>query len=94
MSINAAIWARRHTISDRTAESILLAIADRADEGGRCIWSLKEIARCVSLSAREVREKIHWLRGFGLISSFRASDGYVFFLPINPKLHDLRGRGV
>jgi hypothetical protein len=46
------------------------------------------------LSAREVREKIHWLRGFGLVSSFRASDGYVFFLPINPKLHDLRGRVV
>lgn len=91
MSLEAVKWARRHTISDQTAESILLAIADRADDRGCCVWTLKEIGRLVGLSAREAREKITWLRNFRMIGTFRASDGYVFFLPIDSKFNDLQG---
>ena len=92
MSLEAVRWVRMHTINDRYVESILLAIAFRADDNGCCVSSLKQISRRVGLSVADVREKLRWLRGLRMIWTIRASDGYVFFLPINPKFHDQRGR--
>ena len=94
MSLEAVKWAKRHTIIDQTAETILLAIADKADDRGCCVCTVAEIGRLVGLSVSEAREKISWLRSFRIIATFRASDGYVFFLPIDPKFNDLPGRFI
>jgi hypothetical protein len=82
MALNNAVrWIRSHQINDRHAESIFLAITFRASNGDWvCAWTIKELAREVGLSVREVYEKIRLLRSLNMIATRACSDGYVFFL--------------
>jgi hypothetical protein len=80
MALNNAVrWIRSHQINDRHAETIFLAITFRANDWV-CVWTIKELARDVGLSVREVYEKIRLLRSLNMIATLACSDGYVFFL--------------
>jgi hypothetical protein len=77
---------KSHKINDRQAESIFLAITMRASDERQpfddwvCCWTIKELAREVGLTVREVYEKIRLLRSLDMIVTRACSDGYLFIL--------------
>jgi hypothetical protein len=88
-SNNTVRSIRSHKINDRQAESIFLAITFRASDEAQpfasnddwiCCWTIKELAREVGLTVREVYEKIRLLRSLDMIATRACSDGYLFFL--------------
>jgi DNA-binding IscR family transcriptional regulator len=90
MSLKTEVrWIRSHQINDPHAESIFLAIAFRATDKGSCGCTIKELARQVSLSVREVHEKLRLLRSLRMVSTFAGKGGYAFFLPHDP-FHEWR----
>jgi hypothetical protein len=89
----------------RKAEEIFQALVSRSQALGStsndrrfCSCTLKELAEQVGLTVRELHEKLRLLRSCRMIHTFRASDGYAFFLNApfafgDQSRHDYRNLG-
>jgi hypothetical protein len=98
-SSNTVRSIRGHKINDRQAETIFLAITFRASDERQpfasnddwiCCWTIKELAREVGLTVREVYEKIRLLRSLDMIATRACSDGYLFVLKERLHQHSRR----
>lgn len=68
MSVYATGWAKRQDIRNPTAKTVLVAIADYADENGYAWPSQERLARDTAYCARTIRRAIATLAKIGLIS--------------------------
>ncbi|GHE70107.1 hypothetical protein GCM10019059_32420 [Camelimonas fluminis] len=77
MSIQAVGWALKQKIPSASAKFVLVAIANYADENGRCWPSQQALAADTSLSERSIRNAIHALEELGVIERIerRRQDG-------------------
>lgn len=67
MSIQAVGWALKQKIPSSSAKFVLVAIANYADEDGRCWPSQHALAADTSLSERSIRNAIHALEELGIL---------------------------
>ena len=78
MSVSALTWAFNRPMTDPTAKSVLVALADHADEHGRCWPSNHRIQDHTALGERAVRAALKRLAAMGAIvenaHSGRATD--------------------
>jgi hypothetical protein len=72
MSTQALDWARRQTVGDAHAKSLLRAIADYCDEDGRCFPSLGRLAGDCELSDDTIRRKAKLLEDGGWLVRVKA----------------------
>ena len=68
MSVQAISWALGVSTGDPLAKSLLLALANYADEQGRCWPSQERLARDTEISDRTARTKLALLVELGLVS--------------------------
>lgn len=67
MSVHALSWAKRQKTGSPTLKAVLLAVADYADEDGRCWPSQRRISDDTEFSVRAVRGALSELEEKGLI---------------------------
>lgn len=77
MSYEAMAWARKQKTNSPVLKSVLLAIANYADEDGKAWPSQARIVEDTELSKRSVIKALHDLEGMGLIerTERRRADG-------------------
>jgi DNA-binding transcriptional ArsR family regulator len=69
MTIEAMSWAFKLQMGDSTEKFVLLALADHADEHGRCWPSLKRLSLFTSCAESTVRRALRRLEAQGLLTS-------------------------
>ena len=66
MSVKARAWVQKSFVGDGVAKAVLSALADYADQDGRCWPSQETLAADTEFSRRTIASKLAWLefRGF------------------------------
>lgn len=77
MSFEALHWAYEQPIKGKYLKPVLAALANRADESGRCFPSLRRIAFDVGCSLETVKKAVKWLeeKGYLTKAGSRRPDG-------------------
>ena len=94
MSIAALNWAWAMECPNATSKLVLLALADRADDDGKCWPGMDTVAARAGVSTRQVSTHLKSLEGMGLLSRVRRRrddgtlSGYTFRLNVQQQQFD------
>ena len=94
MSIAALNWAWAMECPNATSKLVLLALADRADDDGKCWPGMDTVAARAGISTRQVSTHMKSLEGMGLLSRVRRRrddgtlSGYTFRLHVQQQQFD------
>ena len=94
MSIAALNWAWAMECPNATSKLVLLALADRADDDGKCWPGMDTVAARAGVSTRQVSTHMKSLEGMGLLSRVRRRrddgtlSGYTFRLHVQLQQFD------
>jgi len=71
MSLAAITWAWRVSVGRSAAKAVLVALADHADDAGRCYPSVRRLAGMTELDRKTVISAVDYLENLGLINAQR-----------------------